>query len=77
MPPGSKPQPAGKSDQRETVFKWNLAETEGWQHGKIPAARRQPLRPWKARVEDMDERLVGQLLLSRGSARTPTPRHAL
>jgi hypothetical protein len=37
MPPGSKPQPVGKSDQRETVFKWNLAELEGWQHGKIPA----------------------------------------
>jgi hypothetical protein len=36
MPPGSKPQPVGKSNQRETVFKWNIAEHEGWQHGKVP-----------------------------------------
>ena len=36
MPPGSKPQPPGKSDQRESVFKWNVAEHEGWQHGKVP-----------------------------------------
>ena len=36
MPPGSKPKPLGQSDQRETVFKWNVAEHEGWQHGKVP-----------------------------------------
>lgn len=36
MPPGSKPKPPGQSDQRETVFKWQIAEHEGWQHGKVP-----------------------------------------
>lgn len=37
MPPGSKPLPQGEAiDQRKTVFKWQLAEHEGWQHGKVP-----------------------------------------
>lgn len=37
MPPGSKPLPPGEAiDQRKTVFKWQLAEHEGWQHGKVP-----------------------------------------
>ena len=36
MPPGSKPKPPGQSDQRETKFTWQLAENEGWQHGKVP-----------------------------------------
>lgn len=37
MPPGSKPLPPGEAvDQRKTVFKWQLAEHEGWQHGEIP-----------------------------------------
>lgn len=37
MPPGSKPLPPGEAvDQRKSMFTWNLAEAEGWQHGKIP-----------------------------------------
>ena len=39
MPPGSKPLPPGEAvDQRKSMFTWNLAEAEGWQHGKIPPA---------------------------------------
>lgn len=38
MPPGSKPLPPGEAvDQRKSVFKWQLAEHEGWQHGKVPS----------------------------------------
>ena len=37
MPPGSKPLPPGEAvDQRKSMFTWNIAEVEGWQHGKIP-----------------------------------------
>jgi hypothetical protein len=37
MPTGKKPEPLGQSDRSKSSYQWNVAELEGWQHGKIPA----------------------------------------
>ena len=36
MPTGKKPEPLGQSDRSKSSYQWNVAENEGWQHGKVP-----------------------------------------
>lgn len=39
MPRGSKPLPVGEAKApRNQVHKWKMADSEGWQHGDVPAA---------------------------------------